>query len=310
MNETHLLPVRILGIAAACITNIFLAMLIGAFISGCAETGNALTLGADKEEAVYSVRTARAEKRDIQEYFETGGDVITETSVDIFPDIAGKLARLYVGLGDTVRKGDVIAAVDPSKPGLTYALSPVRAPISGTITDVPGKAGATVGPESVIARAGELHTIQVKIFIPEREIGKVNLGQSAAVSFEAYPGEEFAARVAVVSPVVDPVTRTKEARLSFTLPSSRLSVGMFARVTVCTALRTAHTSVPEIALIRQYGGQAVYVVNSEGRVELRTVSAGISANGFVEITAGLSVGETIVTAGGTLLRDGVKVHTL
>jgi multidrug efflux pump subunit AcrA (membrane-fusion protein) len=284
-------------------------LFLGFLFTGCGKGESADVPAIPTEETVYSVRTVQVEIRDIQEYLEAGGDVITETSVDIFPDIAGKLVRLHAGLGDFVQKGHIIASVDPSKPGLTYALSPVRAPISGTIIEVPGKIGATVGESSIVARVGQLGSIQVKALIPEKESGRVLLGQKANVSFEAYPGEVFPASISRLSPVVDPLSRTREIRLTFARPASRVSVGMFARVRIETLIRAGRTLIPESALSSR-GGQSVFVVGPDSRAEERKIDAGISLDGFTEVTGGLQAGEIIVSEGHGLLSDGVKVRVL
>jgi multidrug efflux pump subunit AcrA (membrane-fusion protein) len=284
-------------------------LFLGCLFTGCGKGEPAGVPSAiPAEETVYSVRTVQVEIRDIQEYLEAGGDVITETSVDIFPDIAGKLVRLHAGLGDFVQKGQIIASVDPSKPGLTYTLSPVRAPISGTILEVPGKIGATVGESSVIARAGQLGSIQVKALIPEKQTGRVLLGQKAGVSFEAYPGEIFSALISRLSPVVDPLSRTREIRLTFTQPVSRVSVGMFARIRIETVVRVGRALIPESAVSR--GGQSVFVVGPDSRAEERMIGAGISLDGFIEVIQGLQAGEIIISEGHGLLSDGVKVRVL
>ncbi len=58
---------------------------------------------------------------------------------------------LYVKVGDTVQKDQVIAEVDPSRPGMTFAASPVKASISGTVTQVPVQIGSVVAPNFHIA---------------------------------------------------------------------------------------------------------------------------------------------------------------
>jgi multidrug efflux pump subunit AcrA (membrane-fusion protein) len=293
---------------------------IGAFclvivllMTGCSGGGKSTDPGnpeTRETETVYAVRTMTVEKRDIQEYLEVNGDVITETSVDIFPDMAGKLVKLNVMLGGAVKKGEVIAEIDPSKPGLAYALSPVKAPISGTVTSVSGKIGATVGTASVIAQVGQVDRIQVKTFIPEREIGKVRVGQSACVTFEAYPGRVYSARVSRLSPVVDPVTRTKEVRLSFLTTAENLSVGMFGRVRINTKLHAGRLVVPEDVVVRQDGKPAVFVLAGDGRVEKREIITGVSVDGVLEISGGLREGEIVVSEGQSLLEDGSKVRVV
>ena len=81
----------------------------------------------------FAVSTTLSVQGEIKDYLQLNGDIAAKTTVDTFADTAGKLKNLYVKIGDTVRKDQVIADIDPSRPGMTFASSPVKASISGTI---------------------------------------------------------------------------------------------------------------------------------------------------------------------------------
>ncbi|MCK5737332.1 MAG: efflux RND transporter periplasmic adaptor subunit, partial [Spirochaetaceae bacterium] len=91
----------------------------------------------ESEEIIFAVNTTLAVVGPIADYFEINGEVVTSSSVDTYAETQGILARIHTGLGDYVREGQVIAEIDPSRPGLNYALSPVKARVSGTITALP-----------------------------------------------------------------------------------------------------------------------------------------------------------------------------
>ena len=76
---------------------------------------------------VYSVKTqVLGNGQFLRDYLELTGDVVTETNVDVFPDTGGRLAVVHVQVGYSMVKGKtIIAEVDPSKPGASYAMSPV-----------------------------------------------------------------------------------------------------------------------------------------------------------------------------------------
>lgn len=88
------------------------------------------------QEAVHSVRTQVIARQDLQEYLTMNGNVQSNNTISVYPENAGKILRVFVTLGSTVRRGDQIALIDPSSPGSYYAASPVVAPISGTITSL------------------------------------------------------------------------------------------------------------------------------------------------------------------------------
>ena len=107
----------------------------------------------------------------------------------------------------------MIGEVDPSRPGLTYSLSPVKARVSGTITKLPLDIGDAVSPQVSVATIGDLSRLQVVAAIPERFISQIRTGMDARVSLEAWPGESLSLKVNQINPVVEPASRTMEIKM-------------------------------------------------------------------------------------------------
>ena len=84
-----------------------------------------------------TVSAKTMEKETIQKTVLLNGDVASKTQTSIYPDTSGKVSRLLKQVGDSVKKGEVIAYVDPSRPGSAYAVSPVTATVSGTVIQLP-----------------------------------------------------------------------------------------------------------------------------------------------------------------------------
>ena len=106
----------------------------------------------------------------------------------IFPDTKGILKSLYVSVGDFVRVNQLIAEIDPSKPGTNFALSPVRARIDGTITSLKFSRGDTVNLQSKIATIDDLKSLQIISHVPEKFISRVHKGMDAEVEILSMPG--------------------------------------------------------------------------------------------------------------------------
>ena len=188
----------------------------------------------DEKETVFAVTTIDAVSGGIRDHLDVNGDIIAASTVDIYSDSAGKLIRLFVEPGDYVRKNQIIAEVDASKPGMNYVANPVKAAISGTITSLPLYIGATVSPQIPIASIGELSRLQVRTYIPERFISRIALGMPALIELEAYPGEIFDAVVTELSPIVDEITRTLKITLNLNSRDSRIKAGMYAQISLIT----------------------------------------------------------------------------
>jgi len=65
--------------------------------------------GEDEGATVFAVSTVRAAEGEIRDYLELNGDVTASRKVDTYPDASGKLSRIYVEVGQQVRKDQVIA---------------------------------------------------------------------------------------------------------------------------------------------------------------------------------------------------------
>ncbi|MBR2108022.1 MAG: efflux RND transporter periplasmic adaptor subunit, partial [Treponema sp.] len=144
-----------------------------------------------KQEVIYSVKTQLGEPVTITDFVVTSGDVQTQSSIEVFPSIGGKIVQMNVTLGSSVKKGDVIAKIDASEAGSYYTQSPVIAPISGSILSSPAKLGAKVSANSVITTIGDIDNLQITTRIPERYVGELAIGQKAEISLEAYPNVIF-----------------------------------------------------------------------------------------------------------------------
>ncbi|MFP3041355.1 efflux RND transporter periplasmic adaptor subunit [Treponema primitia] len=265
-------------------------------------------------DTLFSVRINEAEVRTIQAYIEVNGNIISEHQVAVVPDAAGKLVSMRVDIGVTVRKGDIIAEIDPSRPGISYSLSPVYAPITGMVVTPPITVGSTVSTSQTIMTISGNDSLEIEALIPEREIGQLQAGLRAAITLEAFPGETFTAAVYRVSPVVDPNSRTKKVVLRFEKTDQRINSGMFARIKLNTRTYSNVITIPTDTLVEMRETTGVYVVEDVNSVDLtgtvifREVVTGVTVDGVTEIKTGLRVGEQVVIQGQQFLTDGAAVR--
>ena len=259
---------------------------------------------------VVSVRTKVAEISTLHDYVNTNGEIEPQTSVDVYPDIGGKIVKVNVSLGSKVYRGQVIALIDPSVPGEYYANSPVVAPISGTITTSPLRVGTKVTAGTAIARVGDVANLQVKASVPERYVYALKTGLKADIELESYPGEKFVATVTKVSPLVDSVSRTKEVILNLDENDDRVQAGMFAKVHRWTVDYAGSITLPTNSVIEVNKEKYVYVVKDDETVERRYVTLGSSVDDESQIVEGLSEGERVVVEGMRVLSNGSKIRDI
>ena len=295
---------------------IFVAAIL-AFSVGLMSCGPKVAANSKQEndEQIYAINTYATQAGNLDDYLEFGGDVASVTSVDVMPDQAGKVTRILVSVGDKVVKGQTIAYVNPLRAGAFYNDSPVNSPIEGRITSLPAQVGATVSQASPIAKVARTDELEVRINIAERFISRISEKQSAVITFDAYPGVEFAAQVFEVSPGLDTATRTMSVKLRFNKVDSRVKVGMYGRVKLITESVKDAILVPTTCIITRENKPYIFLVNEQladgiSTVKLQEVTVGISVDGKTEIIKGLSVGDEIVIKGQSLLNDGAKVKNL
>lgn len=261
----------------------------------------------DNVETIFAVSTTKVIKGEINNYMELNGEVKTKIEVDVYPDVMGKLVNLFVSVGSYVEKGTIIAEIDPSKPGMTYEFSPVRASISGTVIYLPVQIGSTVSQQTSIARIGVLKDIKIVSFISEKYISKIKIKLPVIIKLEAYPEESFKGLISEISPVVDPQTRMLEIKITLENMDLRVKPGMFAKLKIITEKKEGIVKIPEDCIVKRYGEEFVFVVKSENYVEKRKIKSGIKIDNKVEIIEGLLPDEEIVFRGQTLLEDGSKI---
>ena len=300
MRKSH-----ILMIATATVTLVVVAVaLVTAKKSNQGTQG-----GRGKGGTTFSVKTMTLEKATLHDYVSTNGEVESQSSIEVFPDMAGRVASVEVQLGSPVKKGQVIAYVDPNEPGVRYVKNPVYAPISGSIVSSPLKVGAKVSTNTVITTIGDITNLQISASIPERYVALLKPGLSASIRLEAYPDVEFFATVTRVSPVLDKNSRAKEIILAFDREDSRINAGMFAKVILYTRDYEDAVVMPLDALVTKDDKYYAFVVKGE-TVERREVQLGKSVDSLAQILSGLSAGEKVVTEGQTSLSDGAKIRDI
>lgn len=267
----------------------------------------------EEAETIYAVNADIVQSGNLDDYLEFGGDVSSVSAVDVYPDTAGKISRIRVAVGDVVKKDQIIAYVDPSRPGMNYSENPVKAPISGRVTSFPPTVGTMVSQSYSIAKISDTDELQIKVNVAERFISRIKENQTAVVSFDAYPGVEFNARVFEVAPVLDTTSRTMLAKLKVEPADTRIKAGMYARVKLITDTIESAVVVPNDAIVYRDGKPYIFTADSaeqDSQVKMVSVKEGLSVDNKTEIQEGIKEGDIIIIKGQSLLSDGAKVKIL
>lgn len=313
MNTTEKkIQMVLLGLIAIAVFALVISLFVGkkaTLPAGKSGPGSAKSASQPKPSgngAVLTVGAVRVAPASLIQTIRLNGDVSSRSNISLYADTVGKLVSLEVGIGSQVRRGSIIARVDPSRPGAPYAVSPVRSTIDGTITDLPYTVGETVSTSSPVAVVSTLDDLQIITHVPEKYIAVLKTGLSAEVSLVSYPNETFSAKISMVSPIVDSASRTVEIRLVVDDFKQRLRHGMFAVIVLVTRQVTDTIVVPKTA-VRTYNQEnIVYVIDNEGFARRTVVRTGLANDTEIQLISGISFGETIVASGA--VSDGSSVH--
>jgi membrane fusion protein (multidrug efflux system) len=152
-----------------------------------------------------------------------------------------------------------------------------------------------------------LDPIEVEFHLTERDSARVAVGHHVAVRVTPYPDEVFRATVHVVSPRIDPATRTLRVKALVENAEGKLRPGLFARADLGVAVRESVPMIPEQAVLQRSDGSVVFVVRDGNRAERRQVRLGVFRGGLAEVTEGVLVGEQVIVRGSSRLVDGSMV---
>jgi membrane fusion protein, multidrug efflux system len=266
--------------------------------------------GGGSSRNVTTVRVTPISTSTIEKSVIINGEILARNQVTIFPTIGGKLVETRLGIGDRVSSGQLVAMIDPSRPGEVYSRSPVVSTVSGTVIQAPFSIGDTLTTQSAVYIVGDLSSLLVETFVPERFVASVRQGMRAQLRLEAIPGESFDAEVIEINPVLDPASRTLRIRLRFVKPDSRIKAGMFATISLVTNRKVDVPVIQRTSVINTYGSWIVFVVDENSAARRREVTLGLENEDFFEILSGLSLGDKVVSAGQNFLSDGDPVRVV
>ena len=266
----------------------------------------------DAVETVFAVYALKVNNSNLDDYLAFGGNVQAASSVDIYPDVqSGKITRILVKVGEVVQKNQVLAEVDSSRPGMDYKVSPIKAPVSGTVTSLPINVGSTVAASMAIGKISSTGKLEIKTNVAERFISRIRLYQKAELTFDAFPGESFPAVLVEIDPVLDTSSRTLGIKLIQEPSDPRLRAGMYARIKLVTDTKKNAIVIPHNVIVTRNSKDIVYVLNPiDSTVSVREVQKGIRVDDKQEVVSGLNAGDIIIVKGQALLSEGAKVNVI
>lgn len=191
---------------------------------------------------------------------------------------------------------DDVAKIEAT--GSITSMLRANAPFSGTLTDRHAVVGETVAPGDTIFKIANLSTMWLALSIPEDRINHVSVGDTIEATFDVLPQMRIQGELTWVSAGIDERTRMLKGRAVVPNSEMKLKDGMFGQVLVASKHSAAGLYVPAESLHRLGSERLEYVFTrlADDLFELRRVEMGAKNGGYVEILAGLSPKDQVVTA--------------
>ena len=200
-------------------------------------------------------------------------------------------------------------ALEDAERELSYAT--VLAPISGVVTERVVNVGDHVATHAKLFQIVDFDSIVARVFVPERQLPGLFVGQPARVLAQSLDGSRQA-RVERISPVVDP--RSGTVKVTLDIPGNQgLLPGMYVEVDLVAAVEEDALLAPKRALV--YDQEQVFVFRvaegAEGpRAERLLVSILIESEDVVQLAGDLAEGQRLIVAGQAGLKNGARVRLL
>jgi cobalt-zinc-cadmium efflux system membrane fusion protein len=178
----------------------------------------------------------------------------------------------------------------------------VSAPVRGTITQRQIGVGQYINSEAAgatnpVYTISDLSTVYLVANVREVDAPLMRVGLPLEVHVLAYPSRVFKGKVSYVAPSIDPNTHRMPVRADVENPDGALKPGMFANFSIITGEASSAPAVPQSAVVYEGERARVWVAGEGDTLALREIRAGRISEGTVEVLAGLSAGEKVVTSG-------------
>ncbi len=242
---------------------------------------------SDYRKAVADETLARTQLERSQDLYEHGAISMNDLQVAQDTEEKAKVDR------ETTAEHLRLLGSDPNR---LKTVVDINAPISGVITDqqVTNAAGVQAlgaNPFTI----SDLSSVWVVCDVYENDLANVRLGDTAAISLNAYPGQVLTGTISNIGAILDPSIRTAKVRIEVRNPGM-MRLGMFVTATFRGQKKQTHTEIPASAVLHLHDRDWIFVPTPDKKFRrLEVVGGAMLPNQMQEIVSGLQAGQQVVT---------------
>ncbi len=246
-----------------------------------------------------------------------GRDLDTAKAALVQAKAAHEIAKQHL---EAVQKVSHKAALESAQGQLTSAkgkylgaeaqlsYTEIRSPISGVVTDRPLFAGETAAAGNALLTVMDTSALLAKLHISQTQAQQLSLGALATIAVRGLD-DPLPAKVALISPALDPGSTTVEVWLRVENAKGTLKAGTPVRTTITGRTAKNAMLVPAEAVQTGPDGESkfVLIIKPNGTAAKQPVTLGIRTTESAQVLSGLGPADTVITSGGYGLDEGTKV---
>jgi RND family efflux transporter MFP subunit len=181
------------------------------------------------------------------------------------------------------------------------------APRSGVVASRSIEPGVNVMPGVAAFKLVTVDKINVKIPVPESEIGDIAVGRDAMIEVPALNNDTFTGKVELKGVTANPISHTYDVKIGVGNPQLRLLPGMVCKVSLKRDEAQADIIIPNRTVQTSPDGKRCVWLADNGVARRRHITSGkLSGNG-VAVSEGLSAGDQLIVEGYQNVSEGMKV---
>lgn len=229
-----------------------------------------------------------------------------------------RVTRLYEDTVATLEQvQDLTSNRDVANAQLQLAQSQQRharliAPSSGRVLKKMAQTGEVAGPGSPVIQIGTAGDTRVlKVGMADVDIVQVALGDDANVTFDAWPGVNFPAKITELSPSADARTGTYSVELTFQTQPKPIRNGFVGKAVISRSSGTPMAKIPLQSIAKAEGDSVwVFVPASDSTVKALKVGPILMGDEYVAVPIAQLRNQEIVTDGAAYLQEGMAVRII
>lgn len=215
---------------------------------------------------------------------------------DVAARFPGVIRTVNKRVGDSVKRGEVLATVESNESLQTY---PVVAPLAGVVTARNANPGEQTSDRPLFTVA-DLSTVWVELSLFPRDLPKVHVGQSVRVK-SSDTNDTADGKVTYVAPFGSSSNQTLSARVLIDNANRKWAPGLYVTADVMLSSAAVPIAVANEAL-QTLKGRTVVFARHEGGFEPVPVQLGRNDGEFSEVKSGIEAGAHYVTRNSFILK--------